>query len=128
MSNLTTTQQGKMAIEFFPSPLHQPAKHGETDQVTEKLDARVVGRRLVIVRVAHGIFGPAEMADKLDIDRSNWTKYEKGDRMIPPSSAAKVTAAFSVSMDYLYLGDLSRLPHEEAERLRAADSMVPLAR
>lgn len=78
-----------------------------------------IGRRLTQIRTAFAL-KPAEIADMLEIDRPAWTRFEKGQRVIPFDKAARLVERFSVTLDFIYLGRMGGLPLEVAERLRTA--------
>lgn len=72
-------------------------------------DPKAVGNRVIALREAlnlrHG-----EFATLTGIDKSTLTKVEKGERLLRITAGLEIAAKFSVTLDYLYLGDLSALP------------------
>lgn len=78
-----------------------------------------IGKRLELIREAYGL-RPSEIADKLGIRRTDWTRFEKGHRAPNDEVAYLLTERFGVTLDFLILGRWNTLPLEVAERLRAA--------
>ncbi|MFX4298536.1 helix-turn-helix domain-containing protein [Pseudosulfitobacter pseudonitzschiae] len=77
-----------------------------------------VGRRLKSLREAMDL-SPSEMADTLGIERTYWTRYEKGRQGLSDSVAALLVLRFSVTLDYLIMGDDSKLPVSIFEKIRS---------
>ncbi len=65
---------------------------------------------------------PSEIADMLGVDRSHWTRFEKGQRAISDECAYALVKRFSVTLDWLILGRMDKLPFEVAEKLRNASA------
>ena len=70
------------------------------------------------LREAYGL-KPSEIADMIGVDRSHWTRFEKGQRAISDECAYGLVQRFSVTLDWLILGRIDKLPFEVAEKLRA---------
>ncbi len=68
-----------------------------------------LARRLIAVREALG-FTKAEFADMIGIDRSSYTKIEKGEKPLLPNKAYRVWQLFAVDLNFLYLGQIGGLP------------------
>lgn len=79
-----------------------------------------IGYRLQLLREAHNL-KPAEMADMLGIERTYWSRFEKGRRAITEAHAALLVHKFGVTLDFLILGRWDRLPLELSERMRAVE-------
>lgn len=80
-----------------------------------------IGQRLTVLREAFGM-KPSEMADYLGIERTYWTRFERGHR--PPSDevAFLLTERFGITLDWLLLGKWDKLPLDVADKLRAVSS------
>lgn len=78
-----------------------------------------IGQRLALLREAYGMKS-SEMADYLGIERTYWTRFERGHR--PPSDevAFLLTERFNITLDWLLLGKMDKLPLDVADKLRAA--------
>lgn len=61
----------------------------------------------------------AEMADFLGINRTYWTRFEKGHRPVTEGVAALLVDRFGVSLDFIILGRWDRLPIDIAEEMRS---------
>lgn len=90
-----------------PLALHVPA-------MTKEL----VGERLRAFREALGLT-PSEMADSLEIERTYWSRWEGGKRMLPHEVGGLICENYPASMDYLFLGRVQTLPTDLAPRVRA---------
>lgn len=80
-----------------------------------------VGARLAKLRQALGL-SPSEMADSLGIERTYWSRYEKGRQGLSDAVAALLVVRFGVTLDYLMLGKFDKLPLDLAEKIRALPS------
>ena len=56
--------------------------------------------RVVAVREALGM-GKGEFADSIGVDRSSWTKIEKGEKPLHADHAYRISERYSVPMDFL---------------------------
>lgn len=86
--------------------------------VADAMTDEAVGRRLKSLREAMDL-SPSEMADTLGIERTYWTRYEKGRQGLSDSVAALLVLRFSVTLDYLIMGDDSKLPVSIFEKIRS---------
>lgn len=89
--------------------------------VVEAMKNDAVGRRLRLLRLAFDL-SPSEMADTLGIERTYWTRYEKGRQGLSDSVAALLCIRFGVTLDWLILGDWSKLPFDLSEKIRSVQS------
>lgn len=80
-----------------------------------------IGYRLGLLREALG-YEKSEMADKLGIERTYWSRFEGGKRQVSDSVAALLVSRFGVTLDFLILGRWGNLPLDLAEKLREAES------
>lgn len=69
----------------------------------------VVAARLRAVRAALGV-NKANFADAIGVDRSSYTKIEKGEKPLLPSAAYRIFELYGVDMNFIYLGQVGGLP------------------
>jgi transcriptional regulator with XRE-family HTH domain len=69
----------------------------------------VVARRLKALRAALGVT-KATFADVIGIDRSSYTKIEKGEKPLLPAFAYRIYELYGVDMNFVYLGQVGGLP------------------
>lgn len=62
----------------------------------------------------------AEFADLIEIDRSSYTKIEKGDKPLLPRQAFKIYERFGVDMNYIYLGQIGGVPQKLSSALTSS--------
>jgi transcriptional regulator with XRE-family HTH domain len=86
--------------------------------VVEAMKNDAVGHRLKLLRKSQGL-KPSEMADGLGIDRTYWSRFEGGKQGLSDSVAALLCIKYKVTLDWLILGDWSKLPFELAEQIRS---------
>lgn len=98
-----------------------PSPHSGREE--DVIKAQDVGHRLSVIREAFGL-KPSEAADLLGIDRSAWTRFEKGKRIIPYDKAFLLVDRFGVSLDYIILGRSDQLSFEVREKLREAEARL----
>lgn len=80
-----------------------------------------IGHRLMLLREALGMT-PSEMSDVLGIERTYWSRFEKGRRSITETVAALLVDRFGVTLDFIILGRWDKLPLDLAEAMRAVQS------
>lgn len=95
----------------------KPARH-LPDKIREERKPERIGYRLRLVREALGL-KPSEIADSLGIERTYWSRFEGGKRAISDDVAALLVVRYGVTLDFLILGDWSKLPLDLAEKMRA---------
>ena len=83
------------------------------------IDASAVADRLVRLREYHGQ-GQGEFADSVGIDRSSYSKIEAGKKPLKADMAFAIAERWGVSMDYLYRGRMTELPHKLADALMSS--------
>ncbi len=69
----------------------------------ESIKAEHISRRLRAIRRANGLTA-AEMARLLEIERTYWTRWERGHRPIPNDMIWRITQLFEVDFDYVLAG------------------------
>lgn len=80
-----------------------------------------IAARLVATQQAMNI-SPAELCRQSGISANQWTQYTdpKYKRRITIAAAYKLKDAFGVTLEWIFDGDRSRLPHEIASKLKKA--------
>ena len=79
-----------------------------------------IGARLRTLRLSLGL-KPSEIADMLGIERTYWSRFEGGKRPVSDDLAVLLVVRFGVTLDWLILGRLDKLPFDLAERLRSVE-------
>ena len=75
-----------------------------------------VGRRLETIRAATGL-DRKSFAATIGVDPSSYTKIAKGEKPLNIDMGVSVAATWGVSLDFIYLGRLDRLPSGMAAKL-----------
>lgn len=108
---------------------HDPfAGSGDNPRVNEAHDPYKVdcGRRLVAARKALGydkrrsfarLTLESETEDDLLRSEDRLKSWEIGRTTIPPWYVAKLRQLFAISADWIYIGDMSAMPHELAQKI-----------
>ena len=78
---------------------------------------QAIGDRLVATRLALGYENASEFAQLAGLTPQSLSNYEKGYRRPDLDQAFKLNSAFGLTLDWLYYGDRSGLPHRIASRL-----------
>lgn len=65
--------------------------------------------RLTAARAALGL-SKADFADRIGIDRSSYTKIEKGEKPLLPHTAYKIWELYGIDLNFIYLGQVGGLP------------------
>lgn len=86
-------------------------------------DPIMVARRLMSLRTALSL-SKAEFADSIGLDRSSYTKVEKGVKPLMPPIAFKIWQLYSVDMNYIYLGQVGGVPSSLSKKLMPALSAL----
>ncbi len=81
----------------------------ENSQRFRPLDWIAVGRRLTIIREAKGMT-QAAFARRLDVPKSSWSRWEKGERLIDTQYADRLYQSQGVDLHYIYWGLETDLP------------------
>lgn len=77
-----------------------------------------VAARLRAMREALGL-KKSELADAIGLDRSSYTKIEKGEKPLLPKDAYRIFTLYGVDMNFLYLGQVGGVPVSLSKRLTA---------
>jgi transcriptional regulator with XRE-family HTH domain len=75
-----------------------------------------IGARLKATRDALGLTG-TEFGNRARIAQNAYSQYETGKRMLTISAAMRLCATYGLTMDWLFRGDVSTLPHSLAAKL-----------
>ncbi len=67
---------------------------------------------------------PTEIADSLGIERTYWSRFEGGRRPLTEITAALLCERYGVTLDFLILGNWSKLPLDLAEKMRDAERRI----
>jgi len=59
----------------------------------------------------------ADFADAIGVDRSSYTKIEKGDKPLLPKTAYQIWKLYGVDMNYVYLGQIGGVPSDLSKKL-----------
>jgi len=73
-------------------------------------DPRIVGRRILAVRTAHGM-SQSELANKCGFSITALSNWENGRQRPALESAEKIVNLFDLTLDYLLLGKSETLRH-----------------
>lgn len=92
----------------------------------EAMKQRLVGERLRAIREANNL-RPSEIAAMLGVERTYWTRWEKGRRPIPPPEAWKLTQMFEVDLDFILAGEMKSVPPALQAAIREALARKPAA-
>lgn len=76
----------------------------------------LVARRLTALRSALGI-NKADFADAIGIDRSSYTKIEKGEKALLPPKAYEIFTKYRADLNYIYCGELGGLPNHLSSKI-----------
>lgn len=67
------------------------------------------GPRIAAIRAALGL-SKSEFADSIGVDRSYYTKIERGNVGLSISNAELLALNYSIGLDFIYRGDLLDVP------------------
>ncbi len=89
--------------------------------------SKMVGRRLGLIREMLGHASQTEMAEALGVTLARYNNWELGDIILPVKYALMLRRMCGVTLDYIYAGDLSCVPHKMVLALeaRASSSDAP---
>lgn len=80
-----------------------------------------IAERLIATQKALGV-SPAELCRRSGITATQWSQFTdpKYKRRITLTAAYKLKDAYGVTLEWVFDGDRTRLPHEIADNLRKA--------
>jgi transcriptional regulator with XRE-family HTH domain len=77
-----------------------------------------IGKRLKALRIASGYERNQKgFVDLIGIAPNAWSQYEAGTRLPTLDQADKIVVATGVTLDWIYRGNVSGLPHHIAVKL-----------
>ncbi|WP_051548139.1 helix-turn-helix domain-containing protein [Sneathiella glossodoripedis] len=84
------------------------------------MNAKIYSDIGVRLRAFRGLGGmnQKQFALSLGYNPTQYTNWETGARRIPVDMAIRLVERFGLTLDYIYLGDVSALPHELALKLK----------
>lgn len=82
----------------------------ERAKPNEPWEPTVVAPRLIALRESLGM-NKVEFAARIGVDKSSYTKIEKGEKPLQTSAAYKIWQLWGVDLNFLYLGQIGGLPH-----------------
>lgn len=89
---------------------------------------REIGRRVVRLRMERG-WSQAELARRLDVDRSRLSRWERGTHMPPIETLCELSELFGVTLDFLISGQTGlQQQMSRSQRKTAARHLNELAR
>jgi transcriptional regulator with XRE-family HTH domain len=114
MTNAVIRQAAKMEIETksvtsYDDGMKTMTKMTMQTPLQSELRPARIGERLRLLREALGL-KPSEMADRLGIERTYWSRFEGGKRPITNDVAALLVERFGVTLDFILLGRKDKLP------------------
>ena len=75
----------------------------------ELVDPVMVAPRLAALREALGL-NKTDFAARIGIDKSSYTKIEKGEKPLLVGSAYRIYQLYGVDLNYIYMGQVRDLP------------------
>ncbi|MEQ8354154.1 MAG: helix-turn-helix transcriptional regulator [Kiloniellaceae bacterium] len=81
------------------------------------------GERLRQTRQALGFRSQREFAKITGESEANLSNWERGVSAVPPAYVSRLKNRFGVSLDWIFHGDLSMLPHSLAQELLKPQEM-----
>jgi plasmid maintenance system antidote protein VapI len=128
MTNSVISQAPKMEIALLSRHAHKgfmPATpHALPDETKNAMQPEAIGHRLRLLREALNM-SPSEMSDALGIERTYWSRFEKGRRAITDPVAALLVVRYGVTLDFLILGRWDKLPFDLAEAMKSVERGAP---
>ena len=98
--------------------IHMPTASRDTDLMSE------VGLRLARTRDALG-WTQQQMADAINVGRTTVDNWEQGIRLADVVAILRLKRATGVPLEWIFAGDITKVPHEIAIRL-LGDQKGPL--
>lgn len=117
MDKTSTTQYGK-SFDWIIRADARNCLMASTIAKSSVIHPENVALRLRAVREAAG-FSKADVADIIELDRSSYTKVEKGTKPLLPNYASAICDILGCDMDYLYRGRLQNLPDSLSSKVTA---------
>jgi transcriptional regulator with XRE-family HTH domain len=126
MTKMVTGQAAKGVIAKFEYAgilrgVMEPIDSTVPPAILQEMRPERIGHRLKILRLTLGLT-PSEISDRLNIKRVYWSRFENGKRAVSDIAAAALVHRYGVTLDWLILGDWSKLPHDLATSMRDMES------
>lgn len=80
-------------------------------------DRKAIANRLFLTRKALGYEEQAEFCRQIGVDKTVYNPFETGRRRISLDVALAIRRRFAIPLDWIYCGELSRLPGEVYAKL-----------
>lgn len=80
---------------------------------------KVLAGRLETTRIALGM-SAADLCKRIGIKPNRWSQYESGERRITEAVAVALCDEFALTLDWIYRGDPSHLPHALRLKMKPA--------
>jgi DNA-binding XRE family transcriptional regulator len=80
---------------------------------------KVLAKRLETTRLALEM-SAADLCKRIDIKPNRWSQYESGERRITEAVAIALCEEFALTLDWIYRGDPSHLPHALRLKMKPA--------
>ncbi len=78
-----------------------------------------IGNRLVVMRDVLGI-KQAELCKAIKVAQNRMSQYESGERRITLPVAIKLADTYGITLDWIYRGEASGLPHHLHRKIHSA--------
>lgn len=85
---------------------------------TDPWEPEMCAPRIIAAREALGLT-KAEFADMIGIDRSSYSKIEKGAKPLLPREAHRIWQLYGIDLNYIYLGQVGGLPSSLSSKVIA---------
>lgn len=79
-----------------------------------------VGKRLELLRLAHGYETQRDMAELLGVTEDAWRSWERGINEFPVEQARRLRDRWGATLDYIYDGIETACPRPLLDKLRKA--------
>lgn len=79
---------------------------------------KVIAKRLLSTRQALGL-SQVEFCAQIDVAKNVYNPFETGKRRITVDVAMKIRGRFGISLDWIYCGEVGRLPVELVTKLQS---------
>lgn len=113
----------RATVSFFQSMVRRSQADRLSDGVTAEARPEKISARLRLLRISQGL-SKSEFADRNDIDRTYWSRFENGTRVINTDTALILRQNYGASLDWIIAGDWAKLPVELSLQLREAEEML----
>lgn len=81
---------------------------------------QMIAQRLIATRLALGFESQVEFCREIGVSYNTWNNYENARGRPKLDTAIELCVRFNLTLDWIYMGDASGLPHRLAQALTAA--------